>query len=192
MTLTTLTMERAHDAAMAGDATLPERPLRRTFSAEYKRRVLAEYEAAIEDGSRGAILRREGLYSSHIVDWRRARDAGALAGLAPKPRPRVTPPEGLELARLRRRAERAEADLARAWCAFGSSLKAVASTKPDRRYIAIASQRTSRTSSALDHRAGVDRAEVTAHGPRSPSATRGSSPAGTSPAYPAGVRSTSE
>ena len=114
MTLTTLTMERAHHAAMDGDPSLPERPVRRTFSAQYKARVLAEYEAAPTDGSRGSILRREGLYTSHIVDWRRARDAGALAGLAPRPRPRASSPEQLELARLRRRAERAEADLAKA------------------------------------------------------------------------------
>jgi transposase-like protein len=114
MTLTTLTMERAHDAAMARDATPPERPSRRVFGAEYKLRILTEYEAAPTDGSRGAILRREGLRSSHIIDWRRARDAGALAGLAPKPRPRALSPEQAELTRLRRRAERAEAELAKA------------------------------------------------------------------------------
>jgi transposase-like protein len=114
MSLTTLTMERAHDAAMARDASPPERPSRRTFSAEYKLRILTEYEAAAEDGSRGAILRREGLYSSHVVDWRRARDAGALAGLAARPRPRAASPEQAENARLRRRAERAEAELAKA------------------------------------------------------------------------------
>ena len=102
MTLTTLTMERAHDAAMARDASLPERPSRRVFGAEYKLHILTEYEAATEDGGRGAILRREGLYSSHIVEWRRARDAGALAGLAQKPRPRTSTPEQMELARLRR------------------------------------------------------------------------------------------
>ena len=114
MTLTTLTMERAHHAAMDGDPSLPARPVRRTFSAQYKARILAEYEAAPEDGAKGALLRREGLYTSHIVDWRRARDAGALAGLAQKVRPRTSSPEQLELARLRRRAERAEADLAKA------------------------------------------------------------------------------
>ena len=114
MSLTTLTMERAHHAAMDGDPSLPERPGRRTFSAEYKARILAEYEAAPTDGTRGGILRREGLYSSHIIDWRRARDAAVLEGLAQKPRPRTTPPEQLELARLRRRAEKAEAELAKA------------------------------------------------------------------------------
>jgi len=114
MTLTTLTMEHAHHAAMDGDTSPPERPVRRTFSAEYKQQILAEYEAAASDGSRGAILRREGLYSSHVVEWRRARDAGALAGLGPRPRPRASSPEQQELVRLRRRAERAEAELAKA------------------------------------------------------------------------------
>jgi len=114
MTLTTLTMERAHHAAMDGDPSLPDHPVRRTFSAEYKLRILTEYEAAQEPGSRGAILRREGLYTSHITEWRRAREAGALAGLTHKPRPRVTTSEQLELVRLRRRAERAEAELAKA------------------------------------------------------------------------------
>jgi hypothetical protein len=114
MSLTTLTMERAHHAAMDGDPSLPERPVRRTFTAEYKAAILAEYEAAPTDGTRGSILRREGLYSSHIVEWRRARDAAILEGLAPKPRPRTTTPEQLEIARLRRRAEKAEAELAKA------------------------------------------------------------------------------
>ena len=114
MTLTTLTMERAHDAAMDGDPTLPERLVRRTFSAAYKLATLTEYEAATEAGAKGAILRREGLYSSHISEWRRARDAGALAGLDPKPRSRAVSPEQAQLARVRRRAERAEAELAKA------------------------------------------------------------------------------
>ena len=53
-----------------------DRPKRRTFTAEYKANLLAEYEAA-DRGERGAILRREGLYSSHIIEWRKAADAGA-------------------------------------------------------------------------------------------------------------------
>ena len=81
---------------------------------DYKQRILDEYEAATEDGAKGAILRREGLYTSHISEWRRSRDAGALAGLAPRPRPPAVSPEQRELARLRRRAETAEAELAKA------------------------------------------------------------------------------
>jgi transposase len=63
------------------DPEVPERAKRRTFTAKYKLAILAEYDAAPE-GEKGALLRREGLYSSHIVDWRRARDAGGLAALA--------------------------------------------------------------------------------------------------------------
>ena len=114
MTLTTLTMDRAHDEAMAGDPSPPQRPRRRTFTADYKLAILDEYDACAGDGDKGAVLRREGLYSSHIVEWRRARDAAALAGLAPKPRPSKVSADQAELARTRRRAERAEADLATA------------------------------------------------------------------------------
>src|SRR5664280_615225 len=71
------------------DPEVPERAHRRTFTARYKLDVLAAYDAA-DPGEKGAILRREGLYSSHVVDWRRARDAGALAALA-QPRGRRRP-----------------------------------------------------------------------------------------------------
>jgi transposase-like protein len=67
---------------------VPERARRRTFTARYKLEIVAAYDAA-PDGEKGAVLRREGLYSSHIVQWRRARDVGALAALAaPRGRPR--------------------------------------------------------------------------------------------------------
>lgn len=115
MTVTTLTMERAHDEAMGGgDAILPERPRRRSFTPEYKLAILDEYDACAGVGDKGAVLRREGLYSSHIVEWRRARDAGVVAALAPKTRPAKRTAEQVELVRVRRRAERAEANLAKA------------------------------------------------------------------------------
>ena len=57
------------------------RPSRRSFSAEYKLAIVAEYENA-PNGEKGAVLRREGLYSSHVIEWTRARDAGALTGVA--------------------------------------------------------------------------------------------------------------
>ena len=73
------------------DPEVPEKARRRTFTAQYKQEVLAAYEAA-PDGEKGAILRREGLYSSLITEWRRARDAGALAGLRqPVGRPAADP-----------------------------------------------------------------------------------------------------
>ena len=67
---------------------------RRAFSAEFKRRILAEVNACTVPGEIGAILRREGLYSSHLVDWRAARERGELEALAPKmrgPRPAPAP-----------------------------------------------------------------------------------------------------
>src|SRR6185436_6175668 len=70
-------------------ATSPERPKRRTFTAEYKLRIVREADAALASGEAGAVgelLRREGLYSSHLVTWRRERDASELAGLTPKQR----------------------------------------------------------------------------------------------------------
>jgi transposase-like protein len=73
------------------DPEVPERARRRTFTAKYKLEILAAYDAA-PDGEKGALLRREGLYSSHIIDWRRARDAGGLAALsAPRGRKRRDP-----------------------------------------------------------------------------------------------------
>src|SRR4051794_41209334 len=69
----------ADDATQRRDPEVPERARRRTFTAKYKLEVLAAYDAA-PDGEKGAVLRREGLYSSHITEWRKPRDAPALAG----------------------------------------------------------------------------------------------------------------
>src|SRR5690242_16399975 len=90
------------------------RPRRRSFSAEYKAAILDEYDALPEHGGeRGALLRREGLYSSHISEWRHARDSGAADGLAPKGRPSKRSAAEVELEKLRRRNERLEAELAK-------------------------------------------------------------------------------
>jgi transposase len=95
------------------DPELAEGPKRRRFSAEYKLRIVREAEACTRPREIGELLRREGLYSSLLTEWRRARDAGALEALA---RPRGPKPNPLEAenARLRRRAERAEAELIKA------------------------------------------------------------------------------
>jgi transposase len=95
------------------DPQVPERARRRTFTAQYKLDVVAAYDAA-PDGEKGAVLRREGLYSSHIVEWRRARDSGALAGLAP-PRGRpAADPRDVQIARLNREKRQLEQELAKA------------------------------------------------------------------------------
>ena len=90
-----------------------ERPKRRTFTAEYKARMVAEYDAA-PDGHKGALLRREGLYSSHIIEWRRAIAAGDLASStakrAAKTREKAAA-DAAELAKLRRENARLRTEL---------------------------------------------------------------------------------
>jgi transposase-like protein len=72
---------------------VPEKPIRRRFTVEYKMRILAEADACSESGQMGELLRREGLYSSHLSNWRRQREAGALVGLTPKRRGRKAKPK---------------------------------------------------------------------------------------------------
>ena len=108
-------------APAAATPELPERPRRRTFTGQDKLRILAEIDRAPAGGT-GAILRREGLYSSTLSEWRRLRDAGVLGGLTPVkrgPKPAVRNPLTAELAqakrenaRLVRRLEHAEAIIA--------------------------------------------------------------------------------
>jgi transposase len=114
----TMTMTLA-DRPVDDGAVSPraDRPRRRTFTAEYKLKVLAAYDAA-EPGEKGALLRREGLYSSHLVEWRRARDAGALDGLASRPRTGQRSPERAENDRLRRDNERLQRELAKTQAAL--------------------------------------------------------------------------
>ena len=101
----------AERMAEVPDPEVPERAKRRRFTAGYKLAILEELDRAVEPG---ALLRREGLYTSHIVEWRRARDTGALAALGqPRGRKPANPLAG-EVERLRRRAERLEAELDRA------------------------------------------------------------------------------
>ena len=103
------------------------RPLRRTFTAEFKARILAEYDAAPDSAVRGAILRRERLYGSHIVDWRKARDAGAAAGLTDRRQAAARAAkkaENAELARLQRENARLQAKLAKTEAALSIMGKA--------------------------------------------------------------------
>jgi transposase len=87
---------------------------RRTFSAEYKLRILDEASACRTPGERGALLRREGLYSSHLTHWRRELRDGALAGLKPKKRGPKNDPLVVENAQLKREIARLQAQLERA------------------------------------------------------------------------------
>lgn len=98
----------------APDPELVERPRRRRFTAEYKLAIVREADACTRPGQVGALLRREGLYSSLLTEWRRARDSGALEALERPRGRRKADPRDAENAQLRRRAERAEAELEKA------------------------------------------------------------------------------
>ena len=100
------------------DTEVPAKARRRRFTAEYKQKILREAEHCRKSGEIGALLRREGLYSSHLTDWRAARASGERAGLEAKRRgtkPRVRDGQAERVAELerdvtrwQRRAERAE------------------------------------------------------------------------------------
>ena len=96
------------------DPEVVPRAKRRQFSAKYKLRILAEADQCTQRGEIGALLRREGLYSSHLTTWRKQRDRGQLEGLTPKKRGRKPDPQAAELARLQRENERLQARLEQA------------------------------------------------------------------------------
>ena len=110
----TLTTADLRTSSVENEAMSPrsDQPRRRSFTAKYKLDILTEYEAA-DSEARGVLLRREGLYSSHLSEWRKARDSGALAGLTPAPRAGRPSAEQAENVKLKARAERAERELAR-------------------------------------------------------------------------------
>ena len=109
---------RGEVVVVTEDVQVVAKPRRRTYTAEYKRRILKEVDACTAPGAIGALLRREGLYSSLLVEWRRARGRGELAALAPKKRGRKPTPSDprdrkiseleRQLAQMTGRAERAE------------------------------------------------------------------------------------
>lgn len=105
------------NGAQSGNMPEPEvvtRTERRFFTAEYKRRILQEVEACTRTGEVGGLLRREGLYSSHLTAWRGQRERGELQGLTPAKRGRKTDPQAAENAKLQRENERLKAQLQRA------------------------------------------------------------------------------
>jgi hypothetical protein len=110
---------RGEITVMPEDVQGAAKPQRRSVTAEYQQRILKEADACTTPGAAGALRRREGLYSSHLVEWRRARARGELAALAPTkrgPKPMPVDPRDRQIAELERqlahmagRAERAEA-----------------------------------------------------------------------------------
>ena len=106
--------EGATVAVLSPDPELVERPRRRQFSAQYKLRVVREADACSKPGDVGALLRREGLYSSHLSTWRAQRDNGALKALSQPRGRRAADSRDVQIVKLRQRAERAEAELSTA------------------------------------------------------------------------------
>ena len=99
------------------DPAVLEKPVRRRFTAEYKLRILQEADQCTASGQLGALLRREGLYSSLLSTWRKQRDQGTLAGLSPKRRGRKSNPDAPLIAenqRLLRETQRLAAKLRQA------------------------------------------------------------------------------
>lgn len=95
---------------------MSSRATRRRFTADYKKKILDEVDACVERGEVGAILRREGLYSSHLTAWRAERQAGELSGLEPKrrgPKPKETNPLSKEMEAQQREIARLKAENAK-------------------------------------------------------------------------------
>lgn len=120
------------------DPEVQPRAQRRSFNAAYKQRILAEADAATSKGSIGALLRREGLYSSHLTHWRQERSAAIEQGLQPRtrgPKPRIDP-SAKELQQLRRQNERLTEQLRKAEIIIDvqkkvASLLGITLAKPD-------------------------------------------------------------
>jgi transposase-like protein len=113
-------MSAAEVASIGRETEVSEKAKRRTFTAEYKRRIVKEADGCKAAGEVGALLRREGLYSSHLTTWRAARDRGELApgATAKKRGPKAAAPDSRDkriadlerqLEKVTKRAERAEA-----------------------------------------------------------------------------------
>lgn len=96
--------------ARVPDPEVSERARRRFYTAHYKAQVLAEYDS-LDAAGRGALLRRHGLYTSHISTWRKLRDQGGLAALGASPRRLAADPREQEVTRLQRENARLQAQL---------------------------------------------------------------------------------
>src|SRR5262247_4816358 len=96
------------EKALATDVEVVAKATRRRFAVEYKRKILREADGCKTPGAVGSLLRREGLYSSHLTTWRAARDRGDLAGASKKrgPIPQVRDPRDKKIAELAREAAR--------------------------------------------------------------------------------------
>jgi hypothetical protein len=115
--------------AAGADGPRSSRPKRRTFTAAYKLEMVGKYDAATEPGAKGALLRGAGLYDSHVSEWRKARDSGALesaAGGNPAAMRKGRPAGDAENERLRKRLAKSEAKLGQTRAALDIMGKAFA------------------------------------------------------------------
>ncbi len=106
-------MSDSSPLARVPDPEVPSRATRRTYTARYKAQILAEYDA-LDAAGRGALLRRHGLYTSHIANWRKLRDQGGLAALGGAPGRPPADSRERELSRLRQDNARLHAELSKA------------------------------------------------------------------------------
>lgn len=114
--------ERSDEAGFAAARSRPDpeveaRPKRRTFTAAYRLRILEEADRCQSPGEIGRLLRREGLYSSHLANWRKARREGSLAALAPRKRgakPKARNPLEPKVRQLEAKVKRLEVELEKA------------------------------------------------------------------------------
>lgn len=118
MTLTVADMQSQDPDRPAGQAGGKPGPRagqrrRRTFTAAYKSRMLAEYDRLEDAGQRGALLRREGLYHSHIQNWRKAAEAGATTALTSSAGPAKASAESAETRKLKKEIARLQGELAK-------------------------------------------------------------------------------
>ena len=110
-------MFQAAEGSRVRETEVVEKAKRRRFTAEYKQRILVEADRANQRGEIGALLRREGLYSSLLAVWRQQRDAGELSALTPKkrgPKVLVPDPRDREMAQLKKQLATAVVRLKRA------------------------------------------------------------------------------
>lgn len=115
--------ERSDEAGSAAAAPTPDpeveaKPTRRKFTAAYRLRILEEADRCRGPGEIGRLLRREGLYSSHLTNWRKARREGSLAALSPKKRgakPKTRNPLAPKVRQLEAKLKRVEAELEKAY-----------------------------------------------------------------------------
>jgi transposase len=105
---------RVRGPAGVPDPELVEQAKRRSFTAKYKLEILEQADACSGLGEVGELLRREGLYSSHLANWRMQRREGGLAGLGRSRGRKATDRRDVEIAELKRRNERLEGELGKA------------------------------------------------------------------------------